>query len=72
MRRSHLNQSTLYNGAMLSCSISPDELAPVAARAQRAARANTHLNLEERIELEAAWRAGDTQAIIAIRLVRSA
>ena len=57
---------------MLSCSISPDELAPVAARAQRAARANTHLNLEERIELEAAWRAGDTEAIIAIRLVRSA
>ena len=34
--------------------------------------ANAHLNLEERIELEAALRAGDTQAIIAIRLARSA
>ena len=30
--------------------------------------ANAHLNLEEPIELEAALRAGDTQAIIAIRL----
>jgi hypothetical protein len=79
----------MYNDAMLSCSISPDEpppeaqersedllcgpptvpeLAPVAARAQRAAMANAHLNLEEPIELEAALRAGDTQAIIAIRL----
>ena len=48
------------------------ELAPAAARAQRAAMANAHLNLEERIELEAALRAGDTQAIIAIRLARSA
>ena len=38
------------------------ELAPAAARAQRAAMAKPHLNLEERIELEAALRAGDTQA----------
>lgn len=83
----------MYNDAILSCSISPDEpppeaqersedrlggppavpeLAPAAARAQRAAMANAHLNLEERIEMEAALRAGDTQAIIAIRLARSA
>jgi len=34
--------------------------------------ANAHLNLEERIELEAALRAGDTEATIAIRLARSA
>ena len=83
----------MYNDAILSCSISPDEpppeaqersedrlggppsvpeLARAAARAQRAAMANAHLNLEERIEMEAALRAGDTQAIIAIRLARSA
>jgi IS30 family transposase len=31
-----------------------------------------HLNLAERIELEAALRAGDTQAVIAARLGRSA
>jgi len=34
--------------------------------------AKAHLNLEERIELEAALRAGDTQAAIAARLARSA
>jgi len=48
------------------------ELAPAAARAQRAAMAKPHLNLEERIELEAALRAGDTQATVAARLTRSA
>ena len=48
------------------------ELAPAAARAQRAAMAKPHLNLEERIELEAALRAGDTQAAVAARLTRSA
>lgn len=48
------------------------ELAPAAARAQRAAMAKPHLNLEERIELESALRAGDTQAMIAARLARSA
>lgn len=34
--------------------------------------AKAHLNLDERIELEAALRAGDTQATIAARLARSA
>ena len=48
------------------------ELAPAAARAQRATMAKAHLNLEERIELEAALRAGDTQASVAARLDRSA
>ena len=48
------------------------ELAPAAARAQRATMAKAHLNLEERIELEAALRVGDTQATVAARLVRSA
>jgi len=48
------------------------ELAPAATRAQRAAMAKPHLNLEERIELEAALRAGDTQAKVAARLTRSA
>ena len=48
------------------------ELAPTAARAQRAAMANAHLNLDERIELEAALRAGDTQASVAARLARAA
>jgi len=48
------------------------ELAPAAARAQRASMAKPHLNLEERIELEAALRAGDTQASVASRLARSA
>lgn len=48
------------------------ELAPAAARAQRAAMAKPHLHLEERIELEAALRAGDTQAAVAARLTRSA
>jgi IS30 family transposase len=66
----------MYNDAILACSISseepPPELAPAAARVQRAAMAKPHLNLEERIELEAALRAGDTQAAIAVRLVRSA
>jgi IS30 family transposase len=47
------------------------ELAPAAARAQRAAMTKAHLNLEERIELEAALRAGDTQARVAARLARS-
>ncbi len=48
------------------------ELAPAAARAQRATMAKAHLNLEERIELEAALRAGDAQATVAARLARSA
>jgi len=48
------------------------ELAPAAAHAQTPAMAHTHLNLEERIELEAALRAGDTQASIAARLARAA
>ena len=48
------------------------ELAPAAARAQRAAMAKAHLHLEERIELEAALRAGETQATVAARLTRSA
>ena len=45
---------------------------PSPRRARRAAMANAHLHLEERIEMEAALRAGDTQAIIAIRLARFA
>ena len=48
------------------------ELAPAAARVQRAAMAKAHFHFEERIELEAALRAGDTQATIAARLARSA
>ena len=48
------------------------ELAPAAARAQRAGMAKAHLNLDERIELEAALRAGDTQASVAARLARAA
>lgn len=48
------------------------ELVPAAARAQTTAMSKPHLNLEERIELEAALRAGNTQASIAVRLARSA
>lgn len=60
----------MYNEATLSCSMISDELAPTAARAQTAAMAKAHLNLDERIELEAALRAGDTQATVAVRLMR--
>ena len=48
------------------------ELAPAGARTQSTTMAKAHLNLEERIELEAALRAGETQATVAARLVRSA
>ena len=34
--------------------------------------ADAYLNLEERIQMKAVLRAGDTQAILAIRLARSA
>jgi IS30 family transposase len=68
----------MYNEAFLPCSIiaggppTGPELAPAAARTQRATMAKAHLNLEERIELEAALRAGDTQASVAARFDRSA
>jgi IS30 family transposase len=48
------------------------ELAPAAARVQRPVMGKPHLDLDERIELEAALRAGQTQASIAVRLARSA
>lgn len=47
-------------------------LAPDPPSGHRASVGHTHLELEERIELEAALRAGDTQAAIAARLERSA
>jgi len=47
-------------------------LAPAANRPQRVSMGKTHLSLEERIELEASLRAGDTQASVATRLSRSA
>ena len=47
------------------------ELAPVATRPQ-SRRMSTHLDLTERIELQAGLRAGDTQAALAARLNRSA
>ena len=47
------------------------ELAPVATRPQ-SGRMSTHLDLTERIELQAGLRAGDTQAALAVRLNRSA
>lgn len=47
------------------------ELAPATARAQRAAMSKSHLALTERIELEVALRAGDTQATIALRMGRA-
>lgn len=68
----------MYNEAIDACSVISGgpppvpELAPAAALAQRATMAKAHLNLDERIELEAALRAGDTQATIAARLARSA
>ena len=48
------------------------ELAPAARRPQRSAMGKPHLNMDERIGLEASLRAGDTQATIAARLMRSA
>ena len=48
------------------------ELAPDSPRAHRPTVPNSHLALEERIEVEAALRVGDTQACIAGRLGRSA
>ena len=48
------------------------ELAPESPSAHRPAVPNPHLELEKRIEVEAALRAGDTQACIAGRLGRSA
>ena len=47
------------------------ELAPATARAQRAAMSKSHLALTDRIELEVALRAGDTQATIALRMGRA-
>lgn len=48
------------------------ELAPDSPSAHRPAVPNPQLALDERIEVEAALRAGDTQACIAARLARSA
>lgn len=47
-------------------------LAPAPPSGHRQAVGKAHLELAERIELEAALRAGDTQAVIAARLGRSA
>src|ERR1039458_2987494 len=47
------------------------ELAPAPVRAHRTAMKNSHLSLTERITLEVALRAGDTQASIALRMARA-
>jgi IS30 family transposase len=47
-------------------------LAPAAARPHSAAMAKAHLSLEERNELEAGLRAGESQPRIATRLARAA
>jgi len=47
------------------------ELAPETACAQSRPMKSRHLSMEERIELEASMRAGDTQAVVAARLGRA-
>jgi hypothetical protein len=47
------------------------ELAPETACAQSRPMKNRHLSMEERIELEASMRAGDTQEAVAARLGRA-
>jgi len=59
-------------GDRLGGSPSVSSLAPNPARRQSQGMRNKHLVLAERIELEAALRAGDTQAWIAARLGRAA